>query len=74
MLDDEISRTMYQELIRNELTEAASVLQAFLADEQNLKNIEAAARLLADSFKQEGRYSPAATAAPTAMPCTLPKS
>ena len=33
---------MYQELIRNELTEAASVLQAFLADEQNLKNIEAA--------------------------------
>ena len=46
---------MYQELIRNELTEAASVLQAFLADEQNLKNIEAAARLLADSFKQEGK-------------------
>ena len=45
---------MYQELIRNELTEAASVLQAFLADEQNLKNIEAAAKLLADSFKEEG--------------------
>ncbi|HGY0981735.1 TPA: phosphoheptose isomerase, partial [Aeromonas salmonicida subsp. salmonicida] len=40
---------MYQELIRNELTEAAGVLQAFLADEQNLKNIEAAAKLLADS-------------------------
>ncbi|MGL4892705.1 MAG: SIS domain-containing protein, partial [Aeromonas veronii] len=46
---------MYQELIRNELTEAASVLQAFLADEQNLKNIEAAAKLLADSFKEEGK-------------------
>ena len=46
---------MYQELIRNELTEAAGVLQAFLADEQNLQNIEAAARLLADSFKQEGK-------------------
>ena len=46
---------MYQELIRNELTEAAGVLQAFLADEQNLKNIEAAAKLLADSFKQEGK-------------------
>ena len=46
---------MYQELIRNELTEAAGVLQAFLADEQNLKNIEAAAKLLADSFKEEGK-------------------
>ena len=46
---------MYQELIRNELTEAASVLQAFLADEQNLKNIEAAAKLLADSFKGRGQ-------------------
>ena len=46
---------MYQELIRNELTEAAGVLQAFLADEQNLKNIEAAAKLLAASFKEEGK-------------------
>ena len=46
---------MYQELIRNELTEAAGVLQAFLTDEQNLKNIEAAAKLLADSFKEEGK-------------------
>ncbi|MGF1764464.1 D-sedoheptulose 7-phosphate isomerase [Aliivibrio kagoshimensis] len=46
---------MYQDLIRSELTEAAEVLNAFLADEANLKNIEAAAKMIADSFKQEGK-------------------
>ncbi|RQW63967.1 D-sedoheptulose 7-phosphate isomerase [Vibrio viridaestus] len=46
---------MYQDLIKNELTEAASVLDAFLNDEQCLTQIEAAAKLLADSFKQGGK-------------------
>ncbi len=42
-------------LIKDELLDAEKVLQAFIADEQNLKNIEQAATLLADSFKQEGK-------------------
>ncbi|OEF09207.1 D-sedoheptulose 7-phosphate isomerase [Vibrio genomosp. F10] len=46
---------MYQELIKSELTEAADVLNAFLSDEQNLAQIEAAAKLIADSFKQGGK-------------------
>ncbi len=46
---------MYQDLIRNELNEAAQVLQAFMADPQNLLNIEAAAKLIADSFRQQGK-------------------
>ncbi|MCG3730543.1 D-sedoheptulose 7-phosphate isomerase [Vibrio cincinnatiensis] len=46
---------MYQDLIKRELTEAAEVLNAFLADEQNIANIEAAAKMIADSFKQGGK-------------------
>ncbi|MBE1274624.1 D-sedoheptulose 7-phosphate isomerase [Enterovibrio baiacu] len=46
---------MYQDLIRSELTEAASVLDTFLKDEKNIANIEAAAKLLADSFKAGGK-------------------
>ncbi|MEZ8826819.1 D-sedoheptulose 7-phosphate isomerase [Vibrio sp. 10N.261.55.A7] len=46
---------MYQDLIKNELTEAAEVLNAFLSDENNLAQIEAAAKLIADSFKQGGK-------------------
>lgn len=46
---------MYQALIRNELNDAARVLQDFIADEANLQNIAAAARLIADSFKQQGK-------------------
>jgi len=42
-------------LIKDELLEAEKVLQAFIADEQNLTNIEQAATLLADSLKQEGK-------------------
>ncbi|MFT6987488.1 MAG: D-sedoheptulose 7-phosphate isomerase [Psychromonas sp.] len=42
-------------LIKDELLEAEKVLQAFMADEQNIKNIEQAATLLADSLKQEGK-------------------
>ncbi|MGC9423959.1 MULTISPECIES: D-sedoheptulose 7-phosphate isomerase [unclassified Vibrio] len=46
---------MYQDLIKRELTEAAEVLNTFLADEQNIANIEAAAKMIADSFKQGGK-------------------
>ncbi|MEJ2762873.1 D-sedoheptulose 7-phosphate isomerase [Photobacterium sp. MCCC 1A19761] len=46
---------MYQDLIRAELTEAADVLNRFLSDEKNLADIEAAAKLLAASFKQGGK-------------------
>lgn len=42
-------------LIQDELLEAQSVLSAFLADQQNLQNIENAASLLATSFKNEGK-------------------
>ncbi len=46
---------MYQSLIHNELAEAAQVLNAFMAQEENLQKIEQAARLIAQSFKQEGK-------------------
>ncbi|WP_445397494.1 D-sedoheptulose 7-phosphate isomerase [Zobellella sp. An-6] len=46
---------MYQDLIRNELTEAAEVLNRFLADDANIAAIERAARLLANSFKAGGK-------------------
>ncbi|MGF1696944.1 D-sedoheptulose 7-phosphate isomerase [Vibrio lamellibrachiae] len=46
---------MYQDLIKSELTEAAEVLNTFLGDEKNLAQIEAAAKLIADSFKQGGK-------------------
>lgn len=46
---------MYQELIWSELNEAAKVLQDFINEPQNLLNIESAARLIADSFRQQGK-------------------
>ncbi len=46
---------MYQDLIRSELTEAADVLNKFLSDDNNIAQIEAAAKMLAESFKQEGK-------------------
>ncbi|MBD0784943.1 D-sedoheptulose 7-phosphate isomerase [Vibrio sp. Y2-5] len=46
---------MYQDLIRSELTEAAEVLNKFLSDDHNIAQIEAAAKLIADSFKQGGK-------------------
>lgn len=46
---------MYQDLIRNELTEAAEVLNRFLADDANIAAIERAAKLLANSFKAGGK-------------------
>ncbi|USH03103.1 D-sedoheptulose 7-phosphate isomerase [Grimontia kaedaensis] len=46
---------MYQDLIRSELNEAAQVLNVFLSDDKNIADIEAAAKLLADSFKAGGK-------------------
>lgn len=46
---------MYLEQIKTELTEARNVLNAFINDENNLKVIEKAAFILAESFKQGGK-------------------
>lgn len=45
----------YISIISQELKQAADVLQDFLSNEENLKNIEAAAKLIADSVKQGGK-------------------
>lgn len=42
-------------IILNELQEAANVLNTFLADENNINNIEQAASLIATSFKNKGK-------------------
>lgn len=66
---------MYQDLIRNELNEAAETLANFLKDDANIHAIQRAAVLLADSFKAGGKVlSWWQRAAPIATPCTLPKS
>lgn len=65
---------MYQDLIRNELNEAAETLANFLQDEANIHAIQRAAVLLADSFKAVGKCCPAVTAVPIAMRCILRKS
>ena len=46
---------MNQDLIKSELTEAADVLNKFLSDDHNIAQIEAAAKVIADSFKQGGK-------------------
>ncbi|WP_299664822.1 D-sedoheptulose 7-phosphate isomerase [uncultured Psychromonas sp.] len=42
-------------IIKDELQEAQQVLTAFLSEQQNLQNIEDAASLLADAFKNDGK-------------------
>lgn len=42
-------------IISQELNQAAEVLQDFLKNEENLKKIEAAAKLIAESIKQGGK-------------------
>lgn len=46
---------MYQDLIRSELDESSKVLTAFLSDDKNIADIEAAAIMLADAFKAGGK-------------------
>lgn len=45
----------YASLISAELNQAAEVLQGFLKDENNLKNIESAAKAIANSVKHGGK-------------------
>lgn len=46
---------MYQQQILSELQEARDVLDKFISDENNLKLIQEAALLIANSFKQGGK-------------------
>ncbi|GEA49377.1 phosphoheptose isomerase [Vibrio inusitatus NBRC 102082] len=46
---------MYHDLIKGELNEAATVLEAFLSNDENIAQIEKAARTIADSFKLGGK-------------------
>ena len=46
---------MYINTIRNELNQAIDVLTNFVSNEENLKQIQQAAILIADSFKQGGK-------------------
>ncbi|GAB7218196.1 D-sedoheptulose 7-phosphate isomerase [Vibrio comitans] len=46
---------MYHDLIKGELSEAAKVLEAFLSDDENIAQIEKAAKTIADSFKLGGK-------------------
>ena len=46
---------MNTSLIKNELLEATTVLQAFIENDQNIEQIEKAAELLANALKQEGK-------------------
>lgn len=55
MSENKENKPMYQDLIRNELTEAADVLNKFLSDDHNIAQIEAAAKMIAESFKQDGK-------------------
>lgn len=46
---------MYHDLIKGELNEAAKVLDAFLSNDENIAQIEKAAKTIADSFKLGGK-------------------
>lgn len=46
---------MYQELIQSELSDAATVLNAFMSDPANLQKIEQAATLMAHALRQDGK-------------------
>ena len=46
---------MYQNIIQQELNEAADVLNQFLSDAAQIERIEAAAKLIATCFKQGGK-------------------
>ncbi len=66
---------MYQDLIRNELNEAAETLANFLKDDANIHAIQRAAVLLADSFKAGGKVLSCGNGGSHCDAlCTLPKS
>ncbi|BDD10235.1 phosphoheptose isomerase [Fulvitalea axinellae] len=45
----------FQDIIKSELEEAAATLDRFINEPENIKNIESAAKTLADSFKAGGK-------------------
>lgn len=65
---------MYQDLIRNELNEAAETLANFLKDDAIFTPFSARRSCWLTVLKRVVRYFPAVTAAPIAMRCTLLKS
>ena len=65
---------MYFDQIKAELVEAQDVLNKFVSDDNNIKLIEKAAKLLAESFKNGGKYYLVVMVVLTVMLCILLKS
>ena len=65
---------MYFDQIKAELVEAQDVLNKFVSDDNNIKLIEKAAKLLAESFKNGGKVLSAVMVVLTVMLCTLQKN
>ena len=65
---------MYFDQIKAELVEAQDVLNKFVSDDNNIKLIEKAAKLLAESFKNGGKYYLAVMVVLTVMLCILLKN
>ena len=65
---------MYFDQIKAELVEAQDVLNKFVSDDNNIKLIEKAAKLLAESFKNGGKVLSCVMVVLTVMPCTLQKN
>ena len=65
---------MYFDQIKAELVEAQDVLNKFVSDDNNIKLIEKAAKLLAESFKMAVKYYLAVMVVLTVMLCTLQKN
>ena len=65
---------MYFDQIKAELVEAQDVLNKFVSDDNNIKLIEKAAKLLAEALKMAVKYYLAVMVALTVMPCTLQKN
>ncbi len=65
---------MYQDLIRNELNEAAETLANFLKDDAIFTLFSAQRSCWPTASKPVAKCSPAVTAVPTATLCTSQKS
>ncbi len=75
MLDGLKGEQMYLEQIKAELNEAATVLNKFINDENNMKLIQQAALLISDSFKQGvGKCFLAEMGGHIVTPCILRKN
>lgn len=65
---------MYQDLIRNELNEAAETLANFLQDEANTMLSSVPLSCWRIALRRVGKCCPAVMAVPIAMRCILRKS